>query len=91
MLVAFIVPTQTMQNGFSSNVSNERCEAITQKGTRCKNKALKGSKYCQVHLAKDPRVQQCKARTRKGQRCSRPAKYSGYCKQHYDIKQSGRL
>lgn len=26
-----------------------RCEAITQKGTRCKKNAVAGSKYCSIH------------------------------------------
>jgi len=35
---------------------DERCTAITKAGTRCKNKALPGSKYCRIHahLAAEP-------------------------------------
>ena len=36
----------------------KRCEAITKKGTRCKNKAVNKTKYCQVHQAKSPAVMQ---------------------------------
>lgn len=68
-----------------------QCVATTKKGTRCKNKALKGSNYCQVHQAKSPNVAQCKAQTKSGTRCSRAAKYSGYCKQHYDMYKAGKL
>ncbi|MBN2357734.1 hypothetical protein JXO59_16605, partial [candidate division KSB1 bacterium] len=28
---------------------SNRCQAITKKGTRCKRKALPGSKYCRQH------------------------------------------
>ena len=47
---------------WGSGKSQVRCEAITKKGTRCKNKALERSKYCRVHQAKDPNVAQCKAK-----------------------------
>ena len=33
-----------------------RCEAITKKGTRCKNKPRPNSKYCYVHQTKDSKV-----------------------------------
>ena len=69
----------------------KRCEATTKKGTRCKNKAVKKTKYCQVHQAKSPSVQQCRAKTKKGTRCTREAKTSGYCKQHYKIFREGKL
>lgn len=69
----------------------KRCEAITKKGTRCKNKAVNKTKYCQVHQAKSPAVMQCKAKTKKGTRCSNAAKISGYCKQHYKILNEGKL
>ena len=69
----------------------KRCEAITKNGTRCKNMAVNGTKYCQVHQAKSPTVQQCKARTKSGARCSRAAKVSGYCLQHYRMHTNGKL
>ena len=65
--------------------SVKRCEAITQKGTHCKNRALRYSSFCQVHKTKSPSVQQCKAKTKNRKRCSREAKISGYCTQHYKI------
>ncbi len=69
----------------------KRCEAITKKKTRCKNNAVRNTKYCQVHQAKSPSVQQCKAKTKRGTRCSREAKISGYCKQHYKMFLEGKL
>lgn len=72
-----------MEDAWGQGRSQVRCEALTKKGTRCKNKALERSKYCQVHQAKDSNVAQCKAKTKSGTRCSRAAKISGYCQQHY--------
>lgn len=69
----------------------KRCEATTKKGTRCKNEAVNNTKYCQVHQAKSPSVQQCKAKTKSGTRCSRAAKTSGYCTQHYNMHLEGKL
>ena len=71
--------------------SKVRCEAITKKGTRCRNIALKRSKYCHVHQANDPKVKQCKANTKSDTRCSRAAKTSGYCQQHYKMYIEGKL
>lgn len=72
------------------NQSTKRCEATTQKGTRCKNKAVNNTKYCQVHQAKSQPVKKCKATTKDGTRCSRDAKTSGYCKQHYKMHKEGK-
>ena len=69
----------------------KQCEAITKKGTRCKNKAIKNTKYCQVHQAKSPNVLQCKAKTQSGTRCSRAAKTEGYCTQHYKMHLDGKI
>lgn len=69
----------------------KRCEATTKKGSRCKNNAVNNTRYCQVHQAKSPSVQQCKAKTKNGSRCSREAKISGYCKQHYKMFHEGKL
>lgn len=69
----------------------KRCEATTKKGTRCKNKAVNNTKYCQVHQSKSASVQQCKAKTKKGTRCSRGAKTGGYCAQHYKMYVEGKL
>ena len=80
-------PTQTV----IAQSQPKRCEAMTKKGTRCKNQALKNSKYCQVHKAKSPNVQQCKAKNKSGTRCSREAKKSGYCTQHYKMYLEGKL
>ena len=71
--------------------SQVRCEAMTKKGTRCKNMALERSKYCRVHQANDPKVEQCKAKTKQGARCKRTAKASGYCQQHYKMKLQGKI
>ena len=71
--------------------SQVRCEAITQKGTRCKNKALERNKYCRVHQAKDANVAQCKAKTKSGMRCSKAAKTMGFCTQHYKMKLEGKI
>lgn len=71
--------------------SAKRCEAITKKGTRCKNKAVANSRFCRVHQAQNPNVQKCKAITKSGTRCSRAATKAGYCTQHYKMRQEGRL
>ena len=64
----------------------EQCEAITQKGERCKLKVVGGSKYCTVHHSKNPNSAKCKATTKDGKRCSRAANKGGYCSQHYSMK-----
>lgn len=74
-----------------SSQPEKRCVATTQKGTRCKNDAVNGTKYCQVHQAKAPGVQQCKAKTKSGSRCSKAAKTGGYCTQHYKMHQEGKI
>ena len=91
LISAILLVGAPAQGQPAQSENTHRCEAITKKGTRCKNTALKNSRYCNVHQAKTPGVPQCKAITKAGSRCSRPAKYSGYCKQHYDMKQEGRL
>ena len=68
-----------------------RCEAITKKGTRCKNKPRPNSKYCYVHQTKDSKVKKCKATTKAGTQCSRAAKIDGYCTQHYNMYKQGKL
>ena len=88
MLLLCMSPVVEVQGQGRSQV---RCEATTKKGTRCKNKALERSKYCQVHQAKDSNVAQCKAKTKSGTRCSRAAKTSGYCQQHYKMKLQGKI
>lgn len=67
-----------------------QCAAITQKGQRYKNRAAKGSMYCNVHKAKDTKNQRCKAKTKAGKQCSRPATKAGYCTQHYNIYVLGK-
>lgn len=59
-----------------------RCQATTQEGTRCKLKAIEGTKYCAVHKNKHNNGPRCKATTQKGTRCKRPAVKQGYCTQH---------
>lgn len=87
ILLLVSVPSQNVM----AQTQSKRCEAITKQGTQCKNKALKNSKYCQVHQAKSPNVQQCKAKTKSGTRCSRAAKTDGYCTQHYKMHLEGKL
>ena len=88
MLLLLSFPTKDM---LAQSQPSKRCVAITKKGTRCKNKAVNNTKYCQVHQAKSPFVSQCKAKTKNGTRCSREAKISGYCKQHYRMYQGGKI
>lgn len=87
ILLLLSVPAQIV----SAQTRPKQCEAITKKGTRCKNNALMNSKYCQVHQAKSPNVQQCKAKTQSGTRCSRAAKTEGYCTQHYKMHLEGKI
>lgn len=91
LLLAFIPIVCLFSQNPSIMSQPKRCEAITKNGTRCKNMAVNGTKYCQVHQAKSPTVQQCKARTKSGARCSRAAKVSGYCLQHYRMHANGKL
>ena len=63
----------------------KRCEAITQKGTRCKNQAIENGKYCPMHKSKATSAKKCKAKTKDGKKCSRAAKKQGYCSQHYQM------
>lgn len=88
MLLLCMVP---IEQAWGEKQSQVRCEAITKKGTRCKNMALERSKYCRVHQANDPKVKQCKAKTKSGMRCSRAAKTSGYCQQHYKMYLEGKI
>lgn len=88
MVFLLSFPTEYM---LAQSQPSKRCEAITKKGTRCKNDAVNNTKYCQVHQAKLPSVSQCKAKTKSGTRCSREAKTSGYCKQHYKMHQEGKI
>lgn len=88
MLLFLSVPSQ---NVIAQSQQPKRCEAITRKGTRCKNEAVYNSKYCRVHQANSPFVQRCKAKNKNGSRCSRAAKSSGYCKQHYKMHLQGKL
>ncbi len=67
-----------MEDAWGQGRSQVRCEALTKKGTRCKNRALEQCKYCQVHQAKDSNVAQCKAKTKSGTRCSKVAKTMGF-------------
>ena len=87
ILLLTSVPAQIVM----AQTQTKRCVATTKKGTQCKNNALRGSKYCQVHQAKSPSVQQCKAMTKSGTRCSRAAKTNGYCTQHYKMHLEGKL
>jgi hypothetical protein len=79
----------SIQNIEAENKS-DRCEAITKKGIRCKNKVVKNTKFCHLHQVKSSSVQQCKAKTKSGTRCSRESKKSGYCTQHYKIYIEGK-
>ena len=92
IVLSFLLLTSLpVQESYVQSPQIHQCAATTKKGTRCKNNALKGSKYCQVHQAKDPKVQQCKAITQKGERCSRAATNAGYCKQHYEMHKAGKI
>ena len=88
MLLFMSYPSQDMM---AQSQQPKRCEAITKKGTRCKNQTVNNTRYCRVHQAKSSSVQQCKAKTKNGSRCSRAAKSSGYCKQHYQMHIQGKL
>lgn len=58
----------------------EQCIKITQRGTRCKLKVERNSKYCGLH---NPKIKKCQANTRNGKKCSRNAeRNSNYCWQH---------
>ena len=96
MVKAFLISLVLLLSFPAQNVSaqghpKKQCAATTPKGTRCKNNALKNSKFCQVHQAKDPKIQQCKAKTKSGKRCSRAAKTAEYCQQHYKMYLEGKL
>lgn len=80
LVVAFLLANVGTLEMKAQPQQQERCAATTKQGTRCKNKAVNNTKYCQVHKAKFPSVQQCKAKTKSGTRGSREAKISGYCK-----------
>ena len=88
---ALMLMTPSHSSYAQSPTTAKRCEATTKKGTHCKNTAVNKTKYCQVHQAKSPNVQQCKAKTKSGSRCSREAKTFGYCKQHYQMHLEGKL
>ena len=79
------------QYAIAQSQTSKRCEATTQQGTRCKNKAVNNTKYCQVHQSKSQVARKCKAKTKNGTRCSRQAKTAGYCAQHYKMYREGKL
>lgn len=83
------VPVLAQKPAKASN-DKERCHATTQKGERCKLKVVDGSKYCATHNTKNPNSAKCKATTKAGTRCTRAAVKSGYCKQHYEMKKTGK-
>jgi len=91
IVLSFVLFLSVPAQNVISQTLPKRCEATTKKGTRCKNKAVNNTKYCQVHQAKSPSVQQCKAKTRSGTRCSKAAKTSGYCTQHYKMHLEGKI
>lgn len=86
-IVLFALCLTTSSPVFSQKIEKAKsektqCIATTQKGTRCKLEAVKGHKYCKVHMGNDSSVEKCKATTQKGTRCTRAAKVNGYCTQH---------
>jgi hypothetical protein len=99
MIKAFLISLMLLMSFPAPNVSaqghpTKRCIATTKKGTRCKNKAVKGSKFCQFHKKKrlNSQVKRCKAITKTtGKQCSRAVKKNGYCTQHYKMYMEGRL
>lgn len=95
--LSLAIPGQSMAQTQKEKV---QCAAKTKKGTRCKNKSVKNTKYCQVHQGKlatknaffsSSDIKLCKAKTRAGSQCSRVAKTSGYCTQHYKMHQEGKI
>lgn len=78
------------QNISAQAKTSTRCEATTQQGTRCKNKTVNNTKYCQVHQSKLKAPVKCKAKTQENKRCSRDATKAGYCTQHYKMYAKGK-
>ena len=76
-----------------------RCKGMTKSGSRCKRRAVAGSKYCTTHQSEEgmpdreveqpsqvevPSSQRCNAFTKSGKPCkNRPAPGSEYCKVHH--------
>ncbi len=92
-LLTILVLMLTMSgcNEVMNQLDSDRCQAITQNGTRCQNKSTSRSKYCRTHQKKHSGSSsaskgRCKATTQNGGRCSRIAKRGGYCTQHYNQK-----
>ena len=91
VILSFMLLLSNSNQNVIAQIDSKRCQAITKKGTRCKNQTVSNTKYCKVHQAKSPSVKRCKAKTKSGLQCSREAKTSGYCKQHYKIFIEGKL
>lgn len=66
-------------------MSSKQCEAITQKGTRCKNYCGEYDRKCLIHRPK------CCSLTKKGKRCKKYSCYGQmYCSSHLEIFLSKR-
>ena len=91
LAVMMLLCLAPIEQTWGQKQSQVRCEAMTRRGTRCKNMALERGKYCRVHQANEPKVKQCKAKTKQGTRCKRAAKASGFCQQHYKMYCEGKL
>jgi DNA-directed RNA polymerase subunit beta' len=61
----------------------DRCSATTGTGSRCRNKALAGSRYCRTHEGLSVTDGLCKAVMKNGKPCPKKARDdSDYCGQH---------
>jgi len=61
----------------------DRCSATTGTGSRCRNKALSGSRYCRTHEGLSVTDGLCKAVMKNGKPCPKKAREdSDYCGQH---------
>ncbi len=67
----------------AGGVEEDRCQASTSSGARCRNKALQGARYCRTHEGVAATDGLCKATMKDGRLCPKKAKDGGlYCGQH---------
>ena len=60
-----------------------QCEAMTGSGSRCRNKAVEGSRYCRAHEKNAESDGMCKGHYADGRPCKSKAREgSGYCGVH---------
>lgn len=80
---ASVKPTTAVKTNVVAVV---QCQSATQSGSRCKRRAVKGTRYCRQHAAAAPvkkPFKTCQAIAENGEACKeKPKPDSRYCEKH---------